>query len=72
MIKEFKLVRVDCDYCSEYYPSTKDPIHFQNKEDANKTVQENGWTITGIQHICSDCVKRICIQPKRMWFSTKI
>ena len=57
MIKEFKLIRIDCDGCGKFYPSTKEPIHFQDKEAANETVFENGWTIIGERHICHACAK---------------
>ena len=57
MIKAYTLIRVDCDYCDESYPSKKDVIHFQNEEAANKTVKENGWTMLGERHACPACAK---------------
>jgi hypothetical protein len=57
MIKEFKLIRVDCDCCGAYYPSTKDPVHFQDEDAANKTVFEEGWKLIGKSHYCPSCLK---------------
>ena len=61
MIREFKIVRVDCDCCGAFYPSTKDPIHFQDKVSANNTIFEAGWKIVTAKdcqaHYCPSCVK---------------
>jgi hypothetical protein len=64
MIKTFILIRVDCDCCGKFYPSTKNPIHFQDDEDANKTAFEAGWKIIDVNpfsldkaHYCPSCVK---------------
>lgn len=59
MIKEFKLIRVDCDGCGKFYPSTKDPVHFQDVVSANNTVFEDEWMIIAGKgkpsHLCPEC-----------------
>ncbi len=57
MIKKYTLIRVDCDYCDRSFPTKKDAIHFQNEEDANKTVLESGWTRMGEYYLCPTCSK---------------
>ena len=55
MILKYTIIGVRCDYCGNYYPSTKDPIHFTDEKSAEETLKEAGWSV-GEGHVCPGCV----------------
>ena len=61
MIKEYILIRVDCDICGSPYKSEKDVIHFQDQISANNTAFDEGWWIRKYDnkhfHVCPTCLK---------------